>query len=586
MSRFEAFLAELKRRRVWRVAVVYAATAFVVVQVADLIFPRLALPDWSVTLVVVLALLGFPIALVLAWAFEVSPEGVRRTEPVPGEAPLEPGRWRAGTVRYAAAAVLAVLIAYTLLARGGGPAPSESGLAALAVLPLANLSPEAESDYFADGMTEELIAALGRVEGLRIVARTSAFAFKGRNADVREVGEKLGVGAVLEGSVRTAGDRMRVAVRLVNTRSGYQLWSETYDRASVDVFEVQEEISRSVVAALAARLASDEKRPVVGDAPLVRKGTDDLEAYNFYLQGRFFVNKWSEENVRKGLEYFERAIERDPGFARAYAGLGQAYVSLPYYVSVEEALPEARAAAQKAVELDDSLSEAHGAIAQIASEYDWNWPTAEREFRRALELDPANGAARHRYTHLLVVLGRYAEATLESRRLLELDPVNPQWHHHLGWTYFHTRRFDLAEAPFRKALDLDPHLTFDRGLGVLFVKQGRFAEGVRELEEVVEQRGPSAESMANLAWGHATAGDTVAARRVLAEIARRGIAVPSWRQVYVHAALGEIDRAFDSLERAYAERGAIFDLIRDPRIDPLREDPRFAKLLERMNLEA
>lgn len=583
MLRFSTFLRESRRRHVWRAGVVYLLTAFAVAEVADLVFPRLGLPEWTVTLVIVLAILGFPIALVLAWAFELTPEGVQRAEPSTGEPP-GPGRRPVTGLVYPAAAALVLVAAYLLLGRGETAEPSDSTLRALAVLPFANLTPDAESEYFADGMTEELIVALGRVEGLRIVSRTSAFAFKGRGADVREVGEVLGVGAILEGSVRTADERLRVAVRLVDARDGYQLWSGTYDRASADIFDVQEEIARSVVATLAERLAPEDGPPVAGDAHLARRGTRDLEAYDLYLQGRFFVNKWSEGDVRRGLEYFERAIERDSSFARAWAGLAQAYVSLPYYVDDGEAVSKATAAARRALDLDESLSEPHGAIAQIASEYEWDWPTAEREFRRALELDPSNGAARHRYAHLLVVLGRDADATYESRRLLELDPVNPQWHHHLGWHYFHIRRFELAEAPFRKAIDLDPHLHFDRGLGVLYIMQGRLEEGVAELEEAIERRGATAETMANLAWGYATAGDMDAARRVLAGMSERGIVAPPWRKVYVHAALGEIDRAFEWLERTAAERGPVFDLVRDPRIDPLRDDPRFRDLVRRMNL--
>jgi adenylate cyclase len=488
------------------------------------------------------------------------------------------------TVAYTSAAILAGVVGYGLLARDRGSEPSDPATASLAVLPLVNLSRDQENEYFADGMTEELIAALAAVEGLKVVSRTSAFVFKGKNVDVRDVGEKLGVGTVLEGSVRKAGERLKVTVQLVDARSGFHLWSETYDRAFADVFAVQEDISRSVVSALAARLGPGATRPVPGNTPLVRKGTDDLEAYDLDLQGRFFTNKTSEEKVRKGIEYFERAIERDPGFARAYAGLADAYVWLLYDASVEEALPKARAAAQRALELDGSLSEAHYAIARIASEYDWDWSTAELEFRRAIELDPGNGEAHHRYAHLLVTLGRYAEATAESRRLLELDPLNAEWHHHLGWNYLFSRQYDLAEAPFRKALELNPSLHFDRGLGVLVVKQGRFAEAIGQLQEAVERQGTSAETLTNLAWGHAMAGDTAAARSVLVEIARRGIDVPPWRRAYVHASLGEIDLAFEWLERAYAERRAVFELVRDPRLDPLREDPRFLEFLKRMNL--
>jgi TolB-like protein/class 3 adenylate cyclase/Tfp pilus assembly protein PilF len=512
----------------------------------------------------------------------------------PAEAVLRPWDGPVGWLRravrrravvYAAVASLVGLAGYGLLSwdRASGGPDSAGGITSLAVLPLANLNPDTESEYFADGMTEELISALSRVEGLRVVSRTSAFTFKGRNADVREVGEELGVGSVLEGSVRRAGNQLRITVQLVDTRNGYQLWSDTYDRELADVFAIQEEISQAVVRALGSRLGAAGSSASRG--PLARTGTDDLGAYELYLQGRYLTNKWGEESVRRGIAYFERAIEKDPDFARAYAGLADAYMWLLWDGSVQEALPLAREAAQRALELDDSLSEAHYANARVASEIDWDWPTAEEEFRRALELDPANGEARHRYAHLLVALQRYAEATAESRRLIELDPLNAEWHHHLGWNYLFSGQYDLAEAPYRKALELDPNVLAGRAyLGVLLVKQARFPEAIEMFQEDIERHGANGETLSHLAWGHAMAGDRAAARAILADINRRGIRVAAWRRAYVHAALGEKDHAFEWLEQAFVERRALFQFARDPRFDPLRDDPRFAQIVRRMNL--
>ncbi|MHC4138133.1 MAG: tetratricopeptide repeat protein, partial [Planctomycetota bacterium] len=337
-SKLGSFVAELKRRKVYRVAVVYSVVAFVIWQAAEIAFPSLHLPEWTLTFVVVIALIGFPIALVLAWAFEITPEGVRRTEPAgaePAEAPASPP-----------------------------PAVAhEVERKSIAVLPFANMSDDPENEYFSDGMTEEIINALTQLEDLRVAARTSCFAFKGKPADIGEIGAKLKVATVLEGSVRKAGTRLRITAQLVNVGDGYHLWSERYDREMEDVFAIQDEIARAIADRLQVTLA------VGAGERLVKPPTKSLEAYDLYLKGRYFVNRIVEvagEGPRKGIDFFEQALALDPGYALAHAGIADAYSFLGSTVlRPKEALPKAREAAMRALELDDTLAETHCALGWI-----------------------------------------------------------------------------------------------------------------------------------------------------------------------------------------------------------------------------
>jgi TolB-like protein/tetratricopeptide (TPR) repeat protein len=580
-------IAELKRRRVFRVAGVYLVASWGVIEGASALLSMLELPMWIGKAVVAVAVLGFPLALALAWAFDITEKGLERAAPAEGTSDHH-RILRTRTVAFAGVLIVAAVVAgigtYAIRAHSLAKAdPAARTHASLAVLPFVNLSRDSENEYFADGMTEELIAALSTVTGLRVVSRTSAYSFKGKNADVRAVGEALGVATVLEGSVRKAGDQLRITVKLVDASNGYHLWSAQYDRKFADIFAIQEEISHAVVGALATHLGS--AGVVSSGGRLARRGTDDHVAYELYLQGRHLTNKWSNESVRRGIAYFDRAIERDSTFARAYAGLADAFMWLIWDGSIDEALPRAREAARRALLLDDSLSEAHYAAARIASEIDWDWPTAEFEFRRALELDPSNGEARHRYAHLLTVLGRYDEATAESHRLIELDHLNAEWHHHLGWNYLFARQYGLAEAPYRKALELDPNVISGWAyIGILFVKQGRFADAIEMFQEDLERHGPNGETLSNLAWGYAMVGDSARARAILAQMDERGIRPPAWRMAYVHAGLADKDNAFEWLERAFTERRALFQFVKDPRFDPIRQDPRFREFLRRMKL--
>ena len=459
--------------------------------------------------------------------------------------------------------------------RGGSrPIPAAAGAVSIAVLPFRNLSPEKENEYFSDGMTEELMNALAQVPGLRVAARTSSFAFKERQEDVRAIGERLGVRSVLEGSVRRSGDRLRVTVQLVDAAGGYQVWSENYDRDARDVFAVQDEIARAIVERLRAKLG------LSGPEAPVKRGTEDPEAYNLYLKGRYFWNRRSPESARRAIGYFEEAIARDPGYALAYAGLADACQG-----RARGEMARAKNAAARAVALDDRLAEGHAALARALINYDWDWGGAEREFRRAVDLNPGYPETYHGYSHLLLPAGRVEESLAVSRRALDLDPLSVSMVAHVGWHYAFSGAYEESMPYNRAALDMDP--TFHPArihLGMALEQLGRIDEAIAQFSTDV-----SGDSEAAGCLGHAYArsGRAADARRVLdqmEELSSKQYISPFDRAV-VHAGLEDRDGALQWLEKAAEERVPDVLVLRlDPRLARLEGEPRFQALARRVGL--
>ncbi|UCC84285.1 MAG: hypothetical protein JSW46_04975 [Gemmatimonadota bacterium] len=559
-SGLRALLAELKRRRVFRVAVVYAAVALVVVEAADPVFPALLLPSWAYPLLVVFALSGFPIALVLAWAFEVTPQGVRRTEPARAE-PAE------------AASSTPPAVAQEVEAKS------------IAVLPFANLSDDPENEYFSDGMTEEIINALAQLRDLRVAARTSCFAFKGKTPDIAEVGAKLKVATVLEGSVRKAGNRLRITAQLVNVADGYHLWSERYDREMEDVFAIQDEIACAIADRMDVALGRD------AGEPLVTPPTENLEAYDSYLKGRFFVNQVFEEYLRKGLECFQQALACDPQYALAHAGIADAYNFLGEagVLRPNETKPKAREAALRALELDERLAEAHVALGWLNWAYDFEWSDAERHFLRALELKPDLADAHTRFGLFLFSMGRSEESLAELRRGVELDPLGQLGRTWLGEALAFLGRFPDSIDQLRSALELYPtswHANHILGLG--YRLNSSYPEAIEALQTAMALAGRHPWSLAELAVTYAASGGEAQAGAIYEELVARarGEFVPPTAVAFVSAAVGSKDEAFEWLERAYEERDPLLVWVKIlPHFDPLRDDPRFDVLLEKMRLK-
>ncbi len=485
--------------------------------------------------------------------------------------------------------------------RGSAAVPAVSQTASVAVLPFLNLSPDRENEYFSDGMTEELINTLAQVPGLRVAARTSSFAFKEKREDVRAIGERLGVRSVLEGSVRRAGERLRVTAQLVNAADGYQVWSANYDRDANDVFAVQEEIARSIASRLQAGLGVTagetpvqpgvDKREALGRLAasfdrldvLLKRGTADPEAYNLYLKGRYFWNRRTVESCRRAREYFDQAIARDPNYALAYAGIADSYFGR----AVGE-MALAKEAGARAVALDEGLAEGHAALARAVFCVDWDWKKAEREFLRAIELNPGYPETYHGYSHYLVHAGRSEESLTASLRALDLDPLSVSMVAHVGWHYTFTGRFEESIPYCRAALDMDPTFFPARlHLGYSLEALGRVDEAIEEFTRACEISAESSEGTGALGHAFAVAGRTDEARGVLQAMDERAPArfVSPYDRAVVWAGLGDRGAALEWLERAAAERmPSLLEIKQDPRLKTLADEPRFLALARRVGI--
>ena len=466
-----------------------------------------------------------------------------------------------------------------------GAAPALVGKTrSLAVLPFVNGSADPENEYLCDGVTDELINALTKVEGLRIASRTSVFALKGKPQDIRAIGALLGVSAVLEGTVRKADDRLRITVQLAAADDGRTLWSERYDRRLDDVFAVHDEIARTIVSTLRTTFLAD-----IAD-PTPRRYTDNVQAYSLYLKGRFCWNKRSQEGVREAIAYFEQAIDHDPGYALAYSGLSDSYgLQVDYRgVPVTEGYKLARRYALKALELDDTLPEAHTSLAWVLFAYDWDWAAAERSYRRALELNPAYATGHHWYSFVLLVTGQADQALVEAHTALELDPSSLSIRRGLGWLYYYTRRYEAAVYHLRRAIAMNPTSedTY-RILGLVLTQQGAYDEAERAFREAITLSPELSYATAGVAHVLALRGRRREAEALLAQLEARARDhyVSPVAFCIVHLGLRNTDQVFTWLERAYQDRrGWLTYLKVDPMLDVVKDDPRFAEFVKRMKL--
>jgi serine/threonine-protein kinase len=464
------------------------------------------------------------------------------------------------------------------------PAIPRGETRAIAVLPFVNASADPENDYFSDGMTDELITALTKVEGLQVASRTSVFAVKGVREDVRSLGARLNVSAVLEGSVRRAGNRLRISVQLTEVTNGRALWSERYDRELADVFAIQDEIARTIVSTLRTTFLGE-----LGDPTPVRY-TGNVKAYQLYLKGRYWWNRRTQAAIVEGIKYFEEAIAEDAGYALAYTGLADSYALQVDYrgAPVVEGMERAKVFARKALELDESLAEAHTSLGWVTFIYDWDWDAADRELRRAIELNPRYSVARQWRSWLLIALGDTETAMVEGRRAAELDPASVSIRRSLGWLHYYAREYDAALEQLRRALAMNPTAEENhRLLGMAYMQKGMYDEAAAAFREAIASSESPALATAGLGQAAALRGRTREARTVLDELyaAGREHYISPVAYVMLHASLGDVDASFEWLERAYADRRGWLAYLRvEPMLDPLRSDARFMRLLERMRL--
>ena len=494
-------------------------------------------------------------------------------------APRRLRRWALMVASVALVAVGSLLVGQRLTPR---PSPTGERIM-LAVLPFENLSGDPDQEYLSDGLTEEMITQLGSLdpEQLGVIARTSSMLYKGGRKGIDAVGRELGVDYVLEGSVRRDAGRVRISAQLIRVRDQSHLWAKSYDRGLGDLLVLQDDVAQSVARQIVTELAPDERARV-------RWGPVDAEAHEHYLRGRFYWNKRTPEGLCRGRELFEQALDEDPLYARAYSGLADSYTNLTWYgiLPPREAMPRARAAALKAIEIDDELAEGHASLGMVAFYYDWDWAKAEAELKRAVRLNPGYSTGRYWHACFLAGTGQGEESVREMREALAVDPLSVRTRCDLGWTLFLARRYEEAIDQLRGTLEMDPDFAMAHHiLGETYAASGRFEEAVAALQRA-RDLSPKLHFRALLGYAHARAGREEEARKILDELKRTP---ERWSNSLEFATLcgvlGEKDEAFRWLERAFEDRlPRLARLAVEPWWDPLRGDPRFDDLLRRMNL--
>jgi TolB-like protein/Tfp pilus assembly protein PilF len=588
------FLTELKRRKVYRVAVAYAIVAWLLIQAASILFPTFEAPLWVMKVFVTAVILGFPVALILAWAFELTPEGIRRAEEVAPREAKTPKAGRKWTAIIVAAAVLAAALLTLQFARTRSPAaepgkqsaPTATLDKSVAVLPFENASSDPNAEYLAEGISEALINSLTELRELKVVARATAFHYRGKEVDPQRIGRELQVTTVLSGKVRQVQDALSVQVDLIDAATGAQVWGQSYERKLSDVVAVKQAIAREVTEKLRVRLTGEEERR------LVQRDTTNAEAYQFYLKGRYFWNKRTAKGLEKGISYFQQSIATDPTYALAYVGLADSYSFLGAFgiavLTPKDAMPKAKAAAAKALEIDNSLAEAHASLAFVQLYYEWDWPGAEKSFQRAIELNPNYAPAYQWYSHLLMSRGRTNDSISRAKRAAEIDPLSLPAIMNVGWQYDWSRQYDSSVEWLRKVLEIEPNFEQARwALGLAYEGKGMIKEAATEFQKAVDLSGGNPVYEAALGRAYAIGGNKPDAMRIYDQLEKESKSkyVSAYWMATLQVGLANKDAAFQWLEKAYEERsGGMIWLSVDPRMDGLRSDARFAALLDRLGV--
>jgi len=603
--KIENFFNELKRRNVIRAAGLYLVGAWLLTQVASTVLPMFGAPDWLPRSIVILLAIGFLPALIFSWVFEMTPEGLKRDEDVSIEQSIAPQTARRMNRMIIAALVLAVAY-FTVdkfvlnprrersaagVSSSSNAAPNEKSVAVLA---FANLSDDQGSEYFSDGISEELLTVLQKIPGLHVAARTSAFSFKGKNATAQEIGQKLGVAHLVDGSVRKAGDMVRIAARLTQANTGEEQWSENYTRNLKDVFAVQTEIAQTIVEQLRGQLTGGAADPTAKAAIQVqvqtaeKGGTKNVEAHEHYLQGRFYTNRYSEKSAGEALAAYQRAVELDPAFALAWAGLAQTHVWYCEFsteagrTGFDTHLAGAREATARALSLEPNLPEALLARSEIELNFDLDWKGAAKTLRTALAMAPADPALRIAAGNLELARGDMTRAIDLYRQAVALDPVNPRARSYLAFNLAVAGQFAEARAEFPRVVELNPAAPWAHaGLGLAFLIEGKFEEAaVAAQDDAAEWARLLIVACAR--WSQKRIPESDAA---LAQLTETFADTAAYQIAEVHAYRGDKDRAFEWLERARRQRDAgLVGMRRDPLLANLKGDPRWNAFLHTMGL--
>ncbi len=583
-----SFFDELKRRNVVRVGIAYLVAAWVLIQVSDVLTPIVPLPTWAPRLVFVILVIGFLPALILAWAYEVTPDGIKRDEKVTQNSETFVLSSRQKTVWAVSFSLVALLTVVLALNAGGLRERLVFGVASgsitsIAVLPLANLSGDPEQDYFVDGMTETLIAELSKIGALHVISRQSVMRFRGSDEPLVDIARQLNVDAVVEGSALQIGDEVRITVQLIEAATDKNLWADSYDRDLSDVLKIHSDVAHTIARKIRAVVTPEEA------ARLANVREVNPEAYRLYLLGNHHLNKWEPAEIDKAIRYFQQAIALDPEYARAYTGLASSYGVIGFYgfMPPRDSIEKERAATAAALEIDSNLAEAHRNIATIYFYFDWEWEKAEEEFQRAISLNSNYAEAHQFYAWFLNGMGRTEEALTSIRRALELEPLVLSAYLTASDVFYGSRQYDQAITQLQDVLDISPNfpLALSR-LGRSYVQKGMFTEAIGNMEQAVALSPDNLEFLWMLGHAYATAGKTAEARKILDDL--HALAKKRYVQPYgfalIHIGLGENDEALEWLDRAYQDRNGYMPFLQvEPRLDPLRSDPRFQDLLRRMN---
>jgi len=588
-NKIARFWQELKRRKVIQVIIVYATAAFVIIELVDIITEPLRLPEWTVAFIIVLLCVGFIIAVILSWIYDVGPEGVEKTESievtkeqVPPSVPVKK-RVKVSDVIIAVLIVVAVILAYPKIFRTDKieGITNPDGKISIAVLPFVDMSPNNDQEYFCDGMAEEIINALSHIADLQVVARTSAFSFKGKNMDIREIGKKLNVEAILEGSVRKSGDHLRVTAQLINIEDGYHIWSEKYERKLADIFSIQDEISLIIVEKLKIKLLENEK------VRLTKHHTENIQAYNLYLKGRYFWNKRTKSDLEKAIEYYTKSLVRDPGYALAYSGLADCHTILAAYgfAPARPNFKKAKEMATKALEIDDMIAEAHASLGWVTLLADWAWKNAEQEFIRAIELNPGYATAYHWYTYIFLFTARFDEALIRIYHAQELDPLSPVINRVVSEVLFYNQDYDKSIQAAQTSLEMVTDMPYAHlNIGANYLQKGLYQKALIEFEKEKILWPNSDRIDAFIGIAYAKMGKRKDAEQIKERL--KSDDENCYRIAQLCFSLGDNKEGFEWLEKSYEKRVWWLAYAKiNVHFESIQSDPRYQDFLKKMGLE-
>ncbi len=557
--------------------------AWVLLQVASIVFPILEVPEWGLKLILALLLIGFPVSLVLAWAYETSPQGLVRTKnkktgSQDDTKPPNNPAWNNVLI----GVLCLVIVGQFVYNRYWSKSPSNgaSGEIFIAVLPFDNLNKDKEQEFYTMGLSEGILSEISGIPGVKVAARSSSFSFQDQDLDVREIERRLGVSHVIDGSIRKSEDELFIHVQLVDASQGHSLWNKTYVRKPSDVFDIQEDITSEV-----ARIFNKGQFPKMANQ---RKKNVNLDAYNLYLKGRHAWNLRTESSLKNAVDFFNGSIEKDDTFAEAYTGLADAYAVLGFYdfLPPSEAFQKSRAAAKRAIALDGSLAQPYATLGYIGLYYDWNWNDAENNFTESIERDYNYAVAHQWYANFLVAMGRFKEAEEEASIALKLDPLSMIINTVQGWVHYYSGQYDKALLRFDEALMIDPNYYLARLFkGQTLVVSGRYDQAKTEFEKTIELTGESPLNLINLGMVYAMNGDHENARNILKsmEAGKYGEYVPSFEMAKLSLMMNYNEKALDYLKKGYDQRSHSMAFLNvDPLLQKLRSEPAFIELLQKV----